>query len=196
MGRLPAAIALRGLGSTEDREDRRGVARGVEVLEVQPIVPGLLVVELLKLLRTDLELDRDHGRGCDEHGIHPPAEPRDIELKVNPGGGGGEIGRLSRMVGSEVRESCAEHGKLKLPCGELLRGERVAVRGGKRRVGLLVACGKKRFDGRGIEGGIEAGGPTWRPGYHTEGDNHCPGAGDRRCFLEMLDTRMYGRILS
>ena len=28
------------------------------------------------------------------------------------------------------------------------------MRGGKRRVGLLIACGKKRFDGRGIEGGI------------------------------------------
>ena len=51
VGRLPAAVALRGLGGTEDREDRRGMARGVEVFEVQPIVPGLLVVELVELLR-------------------------------------------------------------------------------------------------------------------------------------------------
>ena len=62
VGRLPAAVACGGLGGTEDREDRRGVARGVEVLEVEAVVPGLLVVELLKLLRPHLELDRQDGR--------------------------------------------------------------------------------------------------------------------------------------
>jgi len=94
VGRLPTAVALRGVGGTEDREDRRGVARGVEVFEVEAVVPRLLVVGLLKLLRPYLELDRDDGRGRDEHGIHPPAEPRDVELEVDPGGGGGGIGGL------------------------------------------------------------------------------------------------------
>jgi hypothetical protein len=61
----------------------------VEVFEVEAIVPGLLVVGLLELLRPHLELDRAHGRGRDEHGIHPPAEPRDVELEVDPGGRGG-----------------------------------------------------------------------------------------------------------
>jgi len=70
---------------------------------------------------------------------------------MNPGGGAGDI-----AVGN-IRECCAEYWKLQSPCGELLGGERVAVRGGKRRVGLLIACCKKRFDGRSIEGGVEAG---------------------------------------
>ena len=88
----------------------------------------------------------DGGVG-DKHGIYTPAEQRDIELKVNPGGGAGD------RAGGKIRESCAEYGKLQSPCGELLRGECVAQRGGKRRVGLLITRGKKRFDGRGIEGG-------------------------------------------
>jgi hypothetical protein len=120
----------------------------MKVLEVEPVVPCLLVVDLLKLLSADLELDRYDGSVGDKHGVYTPAEPRDIELKVNPGDGAGD------RAGGKIRESCAEHGKLESPCGELLRGERISVRGGKRRVGLLIACGKKRFDGRSIEGGI------------------------------------------
>ena len=69
---------------------------------------------------------------------------------MNPGG------EAVSQAGGQIRESCAEHRELQTPGGELLGGERVAVRGGKRRVGLLIACGKKRFDGRGIEGGVAA----------------------------------------
>jgi len=131
VGRLPAAVALWGLGGTEDREDRRGVARGVEVFEVQPIVPGLLVVGLLKLLRPHLELDGDHGRGRDEHGIHPPAKPRDVELEVEPGGkkvtvtiftlGTTTPIRVAKMVTVTFLPSQgrAEHGQLQPPRGEL-----------------------------------------------------------------------------
>ena len=117
-------------------------------LEVEPVVPGLLVVDLLKLLRVDLELDRHDGSVGDKHGVYTPAEPRDIELKVNPGGGTGD------RAGGQIREGRAEHGKLQSPCGELLGGECVAVRGGKRRLGLLIAYGKKRVDVRGIGGGL------------------------------------------
>jgi hypothetical protein len=119
VGRLPAAVALRGVGGTEDREDRRGVARGVEVFEVEAVVPGLLVVGLLKLLRPHLELDRDDGRGRDEHGIHPPAEPRDVELKVDPRGGIGGIGRLGCGAGCNAGECRTQHGQLQPPRGEL-----------------------------------------------------------------------------
>ena len=103
---------------------------------------------LLKLLSADLELNRHDGGVGDKHGIYTPAEPRDIELKVNPGDGAGD------RAGGQISESRAEHRQLQTPGGELFGRERVAVRGGKWRVGLLIACGKKRFDGRGIEGGI------------------------------------------
>jgi hypothetical protein len=106
VGRLPAAIALRGLGGTKDREERRGVARGVEVFEVQTKVPGLLVVELVELLRPHLELDR-------------------------------------------------EYGQLQPPRGELLGGERVAMRARERRVDLVVGGAEERVDRVGIEGGVE-----------------------------------------
>jgi hypothetical protein len=129
----------------------------VEALEVQPIVPGLLVVELLKLLRPHLELDRDHGRGCDERGIHPPAEPRDVELEVDPGGGGGGISGLGCGTGCEIGEGSAEHGQLQPPRGELLGGERVAMRARKRRVDLVVGGAEERGDRVGVEGSVE----TW-----------------------------------
>ena len=161
VGRLPAAVALRGLGGTEDREDRRGVARGVEVLEVEAIVPGLLVVELLELLRPHLELDRNHGRGRDEHGIHPPAEPRDVELEVDPGD------RMKKVTSSFfaaekvavtffIGQGGAEHGQLQPPRGELLGGERVAMRTRERGVDLVVGGAEERGDRVGIEGGVEA----------------------------------------
>ena len=87
MGRLPAAIAVAGFRSTKNREDRRGVARGVEVFEVEAVIPGLFDVEPLELLRAHLELDRDHALWEHEHRIDPPAEPRDVELEVDPGNG-------------------------------------------------------------------------------------------------------------
>jgi hypothetical protein len=154
VGRLPAAIAVAGFRSTENREDRRGVARGVEVFEVEAVIPGLFHVEPLKLLRAHLELDRDHALLCHEHRIDPPAEPRDVELEVDPrgwGGGGGDI-HSSRQIG----EGRTEHGQLQVPRGELLGGERVALGGGERRVGLRVARGEKLAHGSGVEGGVEA----------------------------------------
>jgi len=81
MGRLPAGVAPRGFRGTENREDRRGVARGVEVFEIEAVVPGLVVVGPLERLRPHLELDRDDTRTRDQHGVDPPAEPRDIELE-------------------------------------------------------------------------------------------------------------------
>ena len=56
-------------------------------------------VETLKLLRAYLELDRDHALWEHEHRIDPPAEPRDVELEVDPGGGGGER-RVGLLVAS------------------------------------------------------------------------------------------------
>ena len=77
-----------------------------------------------------------------------PAESRDIEFKVNP------RRWVGVRAGGHIRESRAEHGTLQSPCGELLGGECVAVRGCMRRVGLLIASGKNRVDRHGIEGGV------------------------------------------
>jgi len=87
---------------------------------------------LLKLPRPHLELDRNDGRGRDEHGIHPPAEPRDVELEVDPGGSRGGLGFFKHLQGR------AEHRQLQPPGRKLLGGERVAMRARERRVNLLV----------------------------------------------------------
>ena len=126
------------------------MARGVEVFEVEAVVPGLLVVGLLKLLRPHLELDRDHGRGRDEHGIHPPAEPRDVELEVDPGGGG------SGIQSGQRRQGRAEHGQLQPPRGELFGGERVAMRARERRVDLVVGGAEELAERVGVEGSVDA----------------------------------------
>jgi len=111
---------------------------------------------LLKLPRPHLELDRDHGRGRDEHGIHPPAEPRDVELEVDPGGSRGGQGFPKRLQGR------AKHGQLQPPGRKLLGGERVAMRARERRVNLLVGGAQKRGDRVGVEGGVETrAGPGW-----------------------------------
>ena len=160
MGRLPAAVAVAGLRGTEDREDRGGVAWGVEVFEVEAVVPGLFDVETLELLCAHLELDRDDALLCHEHRIDPPAEPRDVELEVDPGGGGfiakGDRPLFLRNT-RQSPEGRTQDGQLQVPRGELLGGERVALGGGERRVGLLVARGEKLAHGRGVEGGIETG---------------------------------------
>ena len=134
------------------------MARGVEVLEIEAIVPGLLVVELLKLLRPHLELDRDHGRGRDEHGIHPPAEPRDVELEVDPGGRGSFVTEGDRPLflrnTRQSPEGRAEHRQLQPPCGELLGSKGVAMRAREGRVDLVIGGAEERGDRVGIEGGI------------------------------------------
>jgi predicted RNA binding protein YcfA (HicA-like mRNA interferase family) len=109
---------------------------------------------------TRMSIALGDGRGRDEHGIHPPAEPRDVELEVDPRGGDGcgisawKRGAWHRF--REVGQGGAEHGQLQSLRGELLRGERVAVRACQRRVDLVVRGAEERSDRVGVEGGVEA----------------------------------------
>ena len=143
----------------------------MKIFEVEAVVPGLLVVGLLKRLRPHLELDRDHGRGRDEHGIHPPAEPRDVELEVDPWGGGGGFWRgQSRQgrTGRQVGHGSTQHGQMQPPRGELLGGECVAMRAREGRVDLVVGGAEERCDRVGVESGVETraghGGQPTKPG--------------------------------
>ncbi len=122
----------------------------MEVFEVYTTVPGLFVVEPRKCFCAHLELDRDHALLCHEHRIDAPAEPRDVELEVDPRGGGG------RWRGDQFLEGRTKDGQLQPPGRLLLRGERVAMRARERRVDLLLARGEKLLHRRGVEGGIGA----------------------------------------
>lgn len=128
VGWLPAAVAVMGFRGTEDREERGGVAWGVEVLQVEPVVQSLFVVEPLELLRAHRELDRDHALWEHEHHIDLPAEPWDVELEVGPWGGGGWWRR------DLILEGRTQDGQLQPPGGLLLRSQRVAARARERRV--------------------------------------------------------------
>ena len=117
----------------------------MKILEIEAIVPGLLVVEPFKLFRANLKLNRHDCFAGDKHGIDPPTEPRDIELKMDP-----------RALMRGVGKSCTEHRQLQPPRGKLLGDEREAMGAGQRRVDLFVARGEKLAHGRGVVGGIEA----------------------------------------
>ena len=168
MGQLPTRVAPRRLRGTEDRKDRRQVARSMKILEIEAIVPGLLVVEPFKLFRANLKLNRHDCFAGDKHGIDPPTEPRDIELKMDP-----------RALMRGVGKSCTEHRQLQPPRGKLLGDEREAMGAGQRRVDRFVARGEKIAHWRGVGGGIEAraqhagqpttpGGQSWPGGCLTE----------------------------
>ena len=118
------------------------MARGVEILEVEAVVPGLFVVELLNRRGPHLELDRYDTRSGDEHGIDPAAEARDVELEVDPRGGNGFF---------QGHQGGAEHGQLEPPCRKLLGGERVAVRARERRIDLVVRGAEEGLDRGGVE---------------------------------------------
>ena len=91
---------------------------------------------------------------------------------------------------STRRPSRAEHGQLQPPRGELLRGERVAMRACERRVDLFVGGAEERGDRVGIEGGVETraghGGQPTRPG----------GQPLSRVGLTMYCTGVYSFLLS
>ena len=62
------------------------MARRVEVLQVESVVPCLLEVRAPELPLTDLELDRDHSSARDDHRVDSRPEPGDVELEVEPAG--------------------------------------------------------------------------------------------------------------
>src|SRR5262245_55615993 len=67
--RLPSVIRFLGSCREEDWEDRCVVTRLVEVLQIQRVVPGLVVVSKAKLVFTALKLDWEDGRPGNQHSI-------------------------------------------------------------------------------------------------------------------------------
>ena len=96
----------------------------------------------------------------------------------------------------------AEHGQLKMPRGELLRSERVALGGGERRVDLVVGGAEERGYRVGVEGGVETRAGLARSdghgrgAYQIEGTTLVPaGATTKEIPVLGLDAGMYARIL-
>jgi hypothetical protein len=57
------------------------VARSVKILQVQCVIPHLVLVCDPKSMLADLELDHDHRGPGDQNRIDPAADSRDIEFK-------------------------------------------------------------------------------------------------------------------
>ncbi len=74
-------LVVIGLRGHKDRQNRRGVAGQVKVLQVERVVPCLIEVMGIELSLAHLELDDEHGRSGDEHRVDPAADSRDVELE-------------------------------------------------------------------------------------------------------------------
>jgi hypothetical protein len=65
----------------QNRDNRRGVALPVEVLEVQSIVPDLVEVVSRERLGTDLEFDHEKDWSGNQYCIAPASDTWDDELE-------------------------------------------------------------------------------------------------------------------
>jgi hypothetical protein len=107
---LPCRIPCGRPGGDEDREDRRRVAGLMEVLQVEPIVPGLVVGVGPEKVLAALELDREDRWPTHQGGIEATSQPGDVELQ--------EEGAL------EADECGSENANLLCPSATLLGLER------------------------------------------------------------------------
>ncbi len=101
MRALPRIVGRHAIRRAEHREDGQCSARLVKVLEVEGVVPRLVVVALGIATLADLELDRHDGRVGNHHAVDTTPESRYIELEEQ------------RSV--DTRESALEHAHLLLP---------------------------------------------------------------------------------
>ena len=83
---LPRVIRDFGLGRDEDGKDRSVVTRRVKILQIQRVVPRLVVIGEAVLAFAALELDREDGRSGNQHGIDSAAESRNVELEEERAG--------------------------------------------------------------------------------------------------------------
>jgi hypothetical protein len=58
----------------------------MEVLQVQRVVPGLVVIGQAVMAFTALELDREDGRSGNQHGIDTAPEAGNVELQEEGAG--------------------------------------------------------------------------------------------------------------
>jgi hypothetical protein len=138
-GGLPVRVAALGPRRHEQREDRRVVAREVEVLQVEPVVPGLMQRLGGEPLLAALEFDREDRGSGDDDGVDPAAETGNVELEVEPAG--------------QPTERCAEEIDLHLPSGALHRLERVVRIGGHQRAEDLPRRRREKVRDRGSKVG-------------------------------------------
>lgn len=82
----PGMVAATGSSSDYDGEDACLVARAVEILEVEPVVPSLVVCTGGEGRLAALELNRDDGRTSHDHRIDPAADARHLELEKHGAG--------------------------------------------------------------------------------------------------------------
>ena len=90
------------------------VTRRVKVLQVQRVVPRLVVVGETELTFAALELNRKDGWSGNQHGVDSAAEPWDVELQEERAG--------------KSAQSAAENVDLFFPCLALVDVEVMSVR--------------------------------------------------------------------
>ena len=115
----------------------------MEVLEIEPVVPRLVVVDATVLRGTALELDRKDRGTADQGGVNSTAEPRNIELEVN-----GTV---------ETGEGVLKYLDLLLPGVPLIAFKRKLVCGCEPPQNLVRRLGKEMPNRRPVVGGRAAG---------------------------------------
>lgn len=133
---LPPLIGNVGFRRHEDGTNRRVVTRGVEVLQIQRVVPRLVVVGQPKLALAALKLDRKYDRPANQHGVDSAAKARDVEFEVEHA--------------SQPAESDRENFQLLFPRLALLDFEVVDVCRSQRTKDLVRIGGEKQIYGPGV----------------------------------------------
>jgi len=119
----PHAVRIRGLPSSirgfrlcrdKDRKDWRFVTRSVEVLQIQGVVPCLVVVGDTELVFSALELNGENNWPGNHHSIDSAAESRNVELKKD--------------CARKSTQNVAENANLLLPCLPLIDVKVMGVR--------------------------------------------------------------------
>ena len=140
----------------------------VEVLQIECVVPGLVVVGYVVLALSTLELDRKDGRPADHDGVDPTPEPRHVEFKVD------------RPL--EPVEGLDHNRDLLFPGASLGDLQVVRVSADEHSQNLRGRFGEELLNGRPVVGGSVA-----RPGGVFQGcqDNSLTAAGE--CVAKLTD---------
>lgn len=155
MRSLPILVCRLGLSGDEYREDRRVVTGGVKVLQIQCVVPCLVIVGRPELTFAALELNRKDGWTGNENGVDSAAEPWHVELKVDGA--------------RQSDQCCSQDLDLVLPCPTLVNLKIKRVGGGQGAQNVLRISRQEHVNRRRVvrRSAMRLAG-HWRPGYRSQ----------------------------
>ncbi len=125
-------------GSPREPEKSGVVTRRVEVLQIQRVIPCLVVVRQPEVTFAAFEFNRKDGWTRNQDCVDSAAEPRDVKFEVQ------RAGKPAQLRPQDVY--------LLLPCLALIDFEIVRVRRSQHAEDMVEIGSKEPLDGRGLVG--------------------------------------------